>query len=459
MEIISLNYTDLRLKTAEKIKSYLALSENNRLTIGLYCKGNVYVFGDPAEENRLRYDIGSVSKTVTAHYILKLAGEGKLDLNHRVDRYLPLKKGKYPTIYQLLTHTAGYHHLTPVEVTLPALVRSRYARKNPYESCTVKTVIKALERRRFWTPRVRYGYSDFSAAILAAVAESVMNKPFSPEFEAFFQKELGLADTVLQEDPESRKPLAAEGKKILPFWVWREENPYLAAGGMVSGIADVLRYIALQIESDKPYITEAHRICKESKRKKDNHLMCIGWHTYEKSNQLWHVGGVGTFRSSIILNKKQKLGVAVLGNAKGKASANAHYIAKMLYSELKNKRIRLKGESKMHEMKLHPAPFAMIKQGDKTIELRLYDEKRRRIRAGDQIVFTNTATGETLDTTVVKLHRFDSFEELYNALPLFKCGYIPEDIETAHPSDMKQYYSAEEQEKYGVVGIEIQVIK
>jgi hypothetical protein len=33
-----------------------------------------------------------------------------------------------------------------------------------------------------------------------------------------------------------------------------------------------------------------------------------------------------------------------MGNAKGKASANAHYIAKMLYSELKNKRIKLKGE-------------------------------------------------------------------------------------------------------------------
>ena len=72
--------------------------------------------------------------------------------------------------------------------------------------------------------------------------------------------------------------------------------------------------------------------------------MCIGWHTYKNSNQLWHVGGVGTFRTSIVINKKQKLGVAVMGNAKGKASANAHYIAKMLYSELKNKRIKLKGE-------------------------------------------------------------------------------------------------------------------
>ena len=63
--------------------------------------------------------------------------------------------------------------------------------------------------------------------------------------------------------------------------------------------------------------------------------------TDKRSNQLWHVGGVGTFRTSIIVNKKLRLGVVVLGNAKGRASANAHYIAKMLYSELKSKRINL----------------------------------------------------------------------------------------------------------------------
>ena len=72
--------------------------------------------------------------------------------------------------------------------------------------------------------------------------------------------------------------------------------------------------------------------------------MCIGWHTYKKSNQLWHVGGVGTFRTSLILNKRLRLGVAVLGNAKGKASANVQYIAKMLHSELKKNRISLKEE-------------------------------------------------------------------------------------------------------------------
>ena len=106
-----------------------------------------------------------------------------------------------------------------------------------------------------------------------------------------------------------------------------------------------------------------------------------------------------------------------------------------------------------HHMKLNPSPFGLIKSGQKTIELRLFDEKRQQIKVGDQIVFTNTATGETLRKTVAKLHCFESFAALYKSLPLLKCGYTAEDIDTAHPSDMEQYYSAEEQKHYGVVGI------
>lgn len=108
-----------------------------------------------------------------------------------------------------------------------------------------------------------------------------------------------------------------------------------------------------------------------------------------------------------------------------------------------------------HEMKLHSSPFEMIKSGKKTIELRLYDEKRQLIKEGDGITFTNTSSGEKMSATVKKLHRFDSFEELYKTLPLLECGYTAEDIDNAQPSDMEQYYSVEQQKKYSVVGIEI----
>ena len=45
----------------------------------------------------------------------------------------------------------------------------------------------------------------------------------------------------------------------------------------------------------------------------------------------------------------------------------------------------------LHHMNLQPGPFRKVKSGEKTIELRLNDEKRQRVAVGDQIEFLNLA--------------------------------------------------------------------
>ena len=108
-----------------------------------------------------------------------------------------------------------------------------------------------------------------------------------------------------------------------------------------------------------------------------------------------------------------------------------------------------------HQMKLDPQPFDMIASGQKTIELRLNDEKRQRIAIGDRIVFSKTSDPEAqLNTQVIGLHRFSDFSQLYKTLPLDKCGYLPEELPTASPQDMEAYYSEEVQAQHGVLGIE-----
>jgi len=107
-------------------------------------------------------------------------------------------------------------------------------------------------------------------------------------------------------------------------------------------------------------------------------------------------------------------------------------------------------------MNIQPEPFQMIKCGQKDIELRLYDEKRRQIMIGDEILFHNTATDEQLTVRIKALHISRSFEDLYNEMPLSRCGYSERDIQSASPADMDVYYPKEKQDLYGVVGIEIQ---
>lgn len=110
-------------------------------------------------------------------------------------------------------------------------------------------------------------------------------------------------------------------------------------------------------------------------------------------------------------------------------------------------------------MKLHASPFAMIASGEKTIELRLYDEKRRQISVGDTIRFSDiNDASKTLLTKVKELFVFDSFDELYKLLPLTECGYTADSVRTASPEDMREYYTPEQEKKYGVLGIRIEVI-
>lgn len=111
-------------------------------------------------------------------------------------------------------------------------------------------------------------------------------------------------------------------------------------------------------------------------------------------------------------------------------------------------------------MNLKKEPFLKMWRGLKTVELRLYDEKRRLVKVGDTVEFSCRAEStRTLIAEVTALHRFDSFKELYEALPLEKCGYSSDDIRTADSSDMLKYYSEEEQQRYGVVGIELKVVE
>ena len=109
----------------------------------------------------------------------------------------------------------------------------------------------------------------------------------------------------------------------------------------------------------------------------------------------------------------------------------------------------------IHYMNLVPSAFRKIADGSKTIELRLNDEKRQRINVEDIVVFNCSSTKDIITAQVSGLHKFSDFEELYKVLPLENCGYNKAELDTAHYTDMEQYYTKEQIEKYGALGIEL----
>lgn len=108
----------------------------------------------------------------------------------------------------------------------------------------------------------------------------------------------------------------------------------------------------------------------------------------------------------------------------------------------------------LHKMKLNADPFERIKNGTKTIEFRLYDEKRQKVKEGDQIEFSKLPElQEKLVADVIEIYKEDTFENLFRRL-----GNAEEEVKK-HTESMYKIYSPEKEKQYGVVGIKISLVK
>ncbi|OGG65633.1 hypothetical protein A3I99_02585 [Candidatus Kaiserbacteria bacterium RIFCSPLOWO2_02_FULL_45_11b] len=107
-----------------------------------------------------------------------------------------------------------------------------------------------------------------------------------------------------------------------------------------------------------------------------------------------------------------------------------------------------------HTLHLNSSPFNKILDGLKTIESRLNDEKRRGFSVGDQLIFINRENGAEIQSTIIALHHFPSFTNLFFNLPNEKFG--GESFEVLL-QEINQFYSSEDEKCWGVVGIEFKI--
>ena len=113
----------------------------------------------------------------------------------------------------------------------------------------------------------------------------------------------------------------------------------------------------------------------------------------------------------------------------------------------------------IYELKLQPRYYNYMLNGTKRIELRLYDEKRKNVKLGDTIKFLKEPDlNESFDTKVVGLLRYNSFEELISDFDIT----ILADISMSKDellNELEKFYPKDKQEKYGVLGIRINIRK
>lgn len=115
--------------------------------------------------------------------------------------------------------------------------------------------------------------------------------------------------------------------------------------------------------------------------------------------------------------------------------------------------------AKCVEMRLQEKYYDFIKHGTKRIELRLYDEKRKLIQLGDEILFfKNNDDGESICAKVIGLLHYKSFEKL---LQDFDIEILADKSVTKEEllTDLNYFYSKEMQKELGVVGIRFELVE
>lgn len=106
-------------------------------------------------------------------------------------------------------------------------------------------------------------------------------------------------------------------------------------------------------------------------------------------------------------------------------------------------------------MTLNDGQFELMKRKEKTIEVRCYDEKRKKIKVGDLIIFCKKSdVSNKIYAIVEELKVFKSFEELYRAYPIELFGYSDKTADEMIEG-IGKIYSKERQEKHGALAIKI----
>jgi len=107
-------------------------------------------------------------------------------------------------------------------------------------------------------------------------------------------------------------------------------------------------------------------------------------------------------------------------------------------------------------MKLAKEPFDKISHGQKTIESRLYDTKRRQISIGDELLFRQADNlDKEQNTRVIGLLRYGTFETMFAQ---HKPGLFGGQSAAQLTEEIHRFYSKDEESELEVVGIHIELV-
>ncbi len=194
------------------------------------------------------FRIGSITKSFTSLAVLRLAEQGKLDLNDKVSKHLnelpftnTYKSSTPIRIAYLLENTAGFRGLTQKEFDF----------KQANWSLEELLAYDPASRITAWRPGEYPSYSNSGAGVAALLVEKISQQSFEEFVDEQIFQPLNLIDATFFLDENIKPHLATgydqDGKTEIPYW----HMLYRSFGAINMRISDMTIFLRMLINNGK----------------------------------------------------------------------------------------------------------------------------------------------------------------------------------------------------------------
>jgi CubicO group peptidase (beta-lactamase class C family) len=257
-----------------------------------------------------RFEIGSVTKTMTAALLALLEADGRLRLDDEVGRWLSAGANGGITLRQLATHTSGLPRLAP-NMDLRTVDQA-----NPYAGFGSGQAEEGL-RQAVLAPDRPHLYSNFGYQLLGLVLERVSGLPYQELITERLLVPLAMTCSgVGTAGAGIRLPGHSDGGEM-PHW----DQPLAGAGAVEATIGDLAAYARACLHPLQSPIGAAITAAQQSQVPLGNgRHQALAWVVPEDGIR-FHNGGTGGFVSVVLIDPGRDRAVAMLASCAGYAQA------------------------------------------------------------------------------------------------------------------------------------------
>jgi D-alanyl-D-alanine-carboxypeptidase/D-alanyl-D-alanine-endopeptidase len=257
-----------------------------------------------------RFEIGSVTKTMTATLLALLAAEGTLALDDEIGRWLPAGANGWITPRQLATHTSGLPRIAPN-------FRPAHA-DNFWAGFTPELAEEGL-RQATVTPGAARVYSNFGYQLLGLVLERASGQDYATLVTDRLLGPLSMTCSGVGRAGGGIPLPGHAGGREVPHW----DRPLPGAGGVEATIGDLARYAEACLRPPPTPLGTALRAAQEPQAPiEPGRAQALGWIVVDGQLR-GHSGGTGGFSSCVITDGGQGRAIAVMISSRGYSDALA----------------------------------------------------------------------------------------------------------------------------------------